>query len=101
MFNCEYKKEGNLQEFILTGKLDQETFSEFDSYVQHHYTKDTNLLLNLETLDYISSVGLRSFIAVAKLVRADKKNINIKAKDGSMVRQLIMLSGFSKLMPFV
>ena len=96
-----YLKHDDNQEFILEGKLDQESFSEFDNFIEKNYVVGLNVVLNVTGLNYISSVGLRSFIGLAKLVRADKKSINIKAADGSMVKKLIILSGFSKLMPFI
>lgn len=97
----QYTKNETNQEFILTGKLDQESYTEFDKFVHSEYSKGLNVILNVVQLEYISSVGLRSFIALAKLVRADKKDINLKAREGSMVKKLITLSGFTKLMPFV
>ncbi|MES2613889.1 MAG: STAS domain-containing protein [Bdellovibrionota bacterium] len=96
-----YNKTELHQEFIVYGKLDQESYGKFDSSVKTHYTKGLDVTLNVQNLEYISSVGLRSFIMLAKLVRSDKKNIYIKAKEGSMVKQLIYLSGFAKLMPFI
>jgi anti-anti-sigma factor len=101
MFNCIYKMDETNQQFILSGKLDQESFADFDNYVQQNYVIGKDVILNLDSLEYISSVGLRSFIIIAKMVRSDKKNIKLKAKEGSMVRQLITLSGFTKIMPFI
>lgn len=99
--NCDYNKNNDCQEFILRGKLDQDSYNEFESFIADNYTKGIDVVLNLQELTYISSVGLRSFIGLAKLVRTDKKNINIKATEGGMVKQLVMLSGFAKLMPFI
>ncbi len=96
-----YKNDGLKQEFIAHGKLDQESYSLFDGTVKTKYTKGLDVILDVQNLEYISSVGLRSFIVLAKLVHNDKKNIYIKAKEGSMVKQLIYLSGFTKLMPFI
>ena len=96
-----YKTSNENQEFIVHGKLDQESYTQFDHEVKAKYTKGLDVILDLKSLDYISSVGLRSFITLAKFVRNDKKNIYIKAKEGSMVKKLIYLSGFTKLMPFM
>ena len=98
---CVYEKNDNLQQFVLTGKLDQDSFAQLDSVINTHYHKGLDVILDVCQLEYISSVGLRSFIGLAKLVRNDKKNIQIKAREGSMVKKLITLSGFAKLMPFV
>jgi len=96
-----YTVDDSIQEFWLSGKLDYNSHSEFDEFIQTNYKQGLDVMLNLEQLSYISSVGLRSFIGLAKLVRADKKQIKIKAKEGGMVKKIIVLSGFSKLMSFV
>ena len=101
MLNCEYTSEIDNQIFSLLGKLDQESYLEFDQVVKKNYVKNLNVILDLKNLDYISSVGLRSFIILAKLTRGNKKAINVKVKPGSMVEQLIKLSGFTKIMPFI
>lgn len=98
---CNYQKTDKEQIFAINGKLDQESYAEFDLLVNDRYSPGQDVVLDVTQLDYVSSVGLRSFIALAKLVRNDKHNINIRAKDGSMVKQLITLSGFAKLMPFI
>ena len=96
-----YIENGSIQEFSLIGKLDYDSYTKFDEFIQFNYKKDLDVLLNLEKLTYISSVGLRSFIKLAKLVRADKKEIKIKAEEDGMVKKIIVLTGFAKLMPFV
>jgi len=98
---CKYIKHDESQEFILEGKLDQESYSEFDDFISLNYASGSDVVINVTGLSYISSVGLRSFIGLAKLVRNDKKNIHTRAQEGSMVKQLIVLSGFVKLMPFI
>ncbi len=97
----EYSENGNAQEFWLSGKLDYDGHKEFDEFIQLHYQKGLDVMLNLEQLSHISSVGLRSFIGLAKLVRADKRQICVKAGEDSIVKKIITLSGFSKLMLFV
>jgi anti-anti-sigma factor len=101
MFKCDYEQQANNQVFILSGKLDQDSFTQFDNFVREKYAKGSDVILNLESLNYVSSVGLRSFISLAKMVHEDKKNINIKAAKEGMVRELIRLSGFTRLMPFI
>jgi anti-sigma B factor antagonist len=101
MFECNYVVEGNNQIFKLNGKLDQDSYGKFDSFVNKNYSTDKNIILDLLELDYVSSVGLRSFIILAKKVKSNKHEINIKADANSMVYSLINLSGFSRLMPFI
>ncbi|MGL4860658.1 MAG: STAS domain-containing protein [Enterobacteriaceae bacterium] len=96
-----YQPHEKVQVFSLNGKLDYESYAEFDSFIQQHYQKGRDVLLDLSELSYISSIGLRSFVSLAKIVRSDKSHIQVIAPEHSMVRRLIELSGFHKIMPFV
>lgn len=97
----QYNITDNAQEFFISGKLDFESYTDFDDFIIRHHKKGLDVVLNLEQLSYISSVGLRSFITLAKLVHDDHKQIKVKAKEGTMVKTVIELSGFKKIMPFI
>jgi anti-anti-sigma factor len=98
--NITYASTENRQTFFLQGKLDHETYAAFDSFFRDKYQKSLDVLLDLTQLNFVSSVGLRSFIALAKIVHTDKNRLAVKALPDSMPRQIISLSGFSKFMPF-
>ncbi len=88
------------QIYILEGKLDQSSYSEFERFINENYDKGLDVSLNLEGLDYISSVGLRTFIILARKVAQNKCSISAKVKPGSMPENILKLSGFTKLIAF-
>lgn len=82
------------------GKLDLESFEAFDKSFTENYNREyQNVIINLNQLHYLSSVGLRSLLRSAKMVYADKNKVFIRVKDG-MVKNIITLSGFHKILPF-
>jgi anti-anti-sigma factor len=82
-----------------TGKLDLESFEAFDNSFSENYNKAyQKVIINLNHLHYLSSVGLRSLLRSAKLIYADKNKVFINVQDG-MVKNIIMLSGFHKILP--
>jgi anti-anti-sigma factor len=79
------------------GKIDAVTAPDFEKELAGLIEKgETVLLLNFTSLNYISSAGLRSILAMAKAV---------KAKDGKMlfaglrgpVREVFRISGFESI----
>ncbi len=90
----------NIQEIKCAGKLDFESCDIFDNYFTTNHNTACDVIINLEDLSYISSIGLRSLIKAAKAISTAQKQIYLKAKDGP-VKQIIQLSGFVKIMPFI
>ena len=97
----QYLKADNTQQFILKGRLDHHTSGKFNEFIQSHYTKAHDVILDAQQLDYISGVGLRSLINLAKLVRTDQMAIRVKAPDGGLMHKLLTLSGFIKILPLL
>lgn len=89
------------QIYILTGKLDQSSYSSFERFNNNNYIKDLDVCLNLENLEYISSIGLRAFILLAKKVVTNNHKIYAKVSSGSMPEKILKLSGFDKLIPLI
>lgn len=82
------------------GKLDLESFEAFDKSFSENYNKMyKKVIINLDQLQYLSSVGLRSLLRGAKIVYADRNKVFVHVKDG-MVKNIITLSGFHKILPF-
>lgn len=83
------------------GNLDLESFETFDKSFSENYNKLYHkVVINLNQLHYLSSVGLRSLLRSAKTVYADKNKVFIRVQDG-MVKNIIMLSGFHKILPLI
>lgn len=101
MLKIEHTLQEKTQNFNCDGSLDLESFENFDRYFTGNYDKSfQNIIINLKKVTYISSVGLRSLLRCAKLVYADKNKIFLKVEN-EMVRNIITLSGFCKILPFI
>ncbi|KAB8040566.1 anti-sigma factor antagonist [Silvanigrella paludirubra] len=87
--------------FDCDGSLDIESFENFDKYFTGNYDKSfETIIINLKKVNYISSVGLRSLLRCAKQVYSDKNKIFLKVEN-EMVKNIITLSGFCKILPFI
>lgn len=101
MLNIDLALIDKTQNFICDGNLDIESFENFDKYFTGNYDKSfENVVINLKKVNYISSVGLRSLLRCAKIVYSDKNKIFLKVEN-EMVKNIITLSGFCKILPFV
>lgn len=101
MLTIEHTLNEKCQSFNCKGSLDLESFENFDQYFFGNYDKTMeNIIINLKNVNYISSVGLRSLLRCAKQVYADKNKIFLKVEN-EMVKNIITLSGFCKILPFL
>ncbi|MGY3804725.1 STAS domain-containing protein [Pigmentibacter ruber] len=101
MLQIDHTLNNDIQSFNCSGSLDLETFENFDQYFFGNYNKNIEkTVINLKNVNYISSVGLRSLLRCAKQVYADKNKIFLKVEN-EMVKNIITLSGFCKILPFL
>jgi anti-sigma B factor antagonist len=59
---------------------------------------ETKILLNLETLDYISSAGLRVLLAAAKQLKTNDGELRL-CNLNEVVREVFVISGFDTILP--
>ncbi|WGL60024.1 STAS domain-containing protein [Pigmentibacter sp. JX0631] len=101
MLQIEHSLNNDMQSFNCSGSLDLESFENFDQYFFGNYNKNIEkTVINLKNVNYISSVGLRSLLRCAKQVYSDKNKIFLKVEN-EMVKNIITLSGFCKILPFL
>ena len=82
--------------FALEGRLDSLTAPELESAIQEALPALTELTLDLEKLEYISSAGLRIFLSVQKLMHKQGKMKVCNAKEPIM--EIFDLTGFSDIL---
>jgi anti-anti-sigma factor len=71
---------------VLSGRMDAESASQFESACAQHLSDGaTHLVLDMASLQYVSSMGIRSFIVIGK---------EAKAKGGAVL--LCGMRGFVK-----
>jgi anti-anti-sigma factor len=83
----------------VVGRLDTGTAPEFDQVCQALMQEGNNrIILDLSTLEYISSAGLRSVISTAKRAKNGGGGLYLSGATG-LVQEVLAVSGFDRLLP--
>ena len=91
------RKEKGTVVVSMEGRMDAGTAPEFEKKVVDLISKgERAFLINLGKLDYISSAGLRSILAVAKKLKGQEGKIVFAGTKGS-VEEVFKISGFSSM----
>jgi anti-anti-sigma factor len=79
--------------------MDAVTAPEFEKAVETLMGEgETAFVVDMAELDYISSAGLRSILALAKKLKTDGGSLHLAALQDS-VREVFDISGFSSIIP--
>lgn len=92
-------KEGAFLVLAVSGRMDAVTAPEFEaSSLEFLASGEKRLVVDLSGVEYISSAGLRSILAVAKKLKASGGDLAFCALSG-FVSEVFAVSGFAKLLP--
>lgn len=93
------RKEGKAMVIAVEGRLDAVSAPAFDTELDTLLEAgEKTLVLDFQNLEYISSAGLRSILAVTKRLRGLEGRIALcSLKD--IVREVFQISGFNKIIP--
>jgi len=94
-------KQDEIWIFKLKGRLDSKTSPEFEKKIFDAIeVGSTNMIVDFEELDYISSAGLRVILKATKnLKRSDGRFVLCSMKD--YVKEVFEISGFDTFLPIV
>ena len=94
--NITKKQNGTALEIALEGRLDTTTAPELEKELKESLNGVTELTLNLEKLDYVSSAGLRVMLSAHKAMRSQgaMKVTNVN----EVVREVFDVTGFSDIL---
>lgn len=93
------KKEGQAVIIALTGRMDAVSAPQFDKTVDDFIEKgETSILIDFKTLEYISSAGLQSILALAKRLELTNGTVLLSDLNGA-VKEVFEISGFSSIFP--
>lgn len=93
------QKQGGFVVVSVTGRMDAVTAPEFEAKAAELMDAgDNSFIVDLGSLDYISSAGLRSILSVAKKLKAGQGRIRF-CNLGGMVQEVFSVSGFSSMFP--
>jgi len=91
------EKRGEVTIIALRGRLDAVTSPGVEKQLQALIARgDVRVALNLSGLDYISSLGLRVLLTVAKQVQTGSGRLALAALNDT-VRDIFRLAGFTEL----
>lgn len=93
--DIEVKKDGTEYTFLLEGRLDTITSPDLEGEINKATPDATKLILDLGSLDYISSAGLRVLLGAAQAM--DGKGDMVVRNLNQSVREVFELTGFSNL----
>lgn len=84
----------------VSGRLDAATTAEFETKCAGALENKgaCRLVLDFSGLDYISSAGLRSLLAMAKKLRASGGSLCLCSLSG-IVKEVVNISGFDQFLP--
>jgi len=93
------KKEGQAVIIALTGRMDAVSAPQFDKTVDDFIAQGkTRLLIDFKSLEYISSAGLQSILALAKRLELINGTVHLSDLNGA-VKEVFEISGFSSIFP--
>src|SRR5262245_54842760 len=88
---------GTIRIVRMAGKLDNNTVEAFDARMRELLAAgDTRLVLDFAHVTYVSSVGLRSLLLVAKHVQAARGFLTLAAV-GPRVQEVFDIAGFTSI----
>ena len=91
-------KEYNEKELTITvkDKIDTTTAPDFENEIMDEIGKFDSLIIDFTDLEYISSAGLRVLVATGKKLKPKKIPYVIKVND--TIKEILMMSGFDKIL---
>lgn len=90
-------KKNDIMEINISGRLDAVTAVEADKTFSVVIDEgESNLLINLAELDYISSAGLRVLLVVAKRIQQNRGKV-VLCDLNANVKEIFEISGFSSI----
>ncbi len=93
------RKQGNALVVSVQGRMDAVTAPEFEKELERLMGGDeTMFVIDLAGLDYISSAGLRSILALAKKLKTGGGVLHLAAMQ-DVVKEVFDISGFSSIIP--
>lgn len=96
--NIRMAEKNGVTEIAISGRLDTNTALEFDRQTAPCLENGckTDICINCEALEYISSAGLRSFISLLKATRAQGRAL-LLANLPDSIRSIFDMTGFTSI----
>lgn len=99
MLNIRRNTENGKAAFALEGRLDTVTAPELEQALKESLEGVTELRLDMEKLEYISSAGLRVLLAAQKQMNRQGKMELVHV--GETIREIFEVTGFDEILTIV
>ena len=96
MLNIEKKTEGSSLTIALSGRLDTVTAPELEGALKESLNGVTELVIDMENLEYISSAGLRVLLAAQKAMNTQGEMKVTKVSE--VVMEVFQVTGFADIL---
>ncbi|MCR5842398.1 MAG: STAS domain-containing protein [Oscillospiraceae bacterium] len=96
MLNITKKSEGTTLEVALEGRLDTTTAPQLEAELKSDLPGVTNLIMDFEKLEYISSAGLRVLLSAQKIMNKQGEMKLIHVSD--VINEIFEVTGFSDIL---
>ena len=96
MLNINTTKDGDALTITLEGRLDTITAPSLENELNESLTGVTDLIFNLQDLQYISSAGLRVLLTAQKVMNRQGSMVVRNASDD--VKEIFDVTGFSDIL---
>ena len=90
-------RDGNNIEIMVEGRVDTTTSASLQQAILVAFQKCSQVALNVEKVDYISSAGLRALLIGQKTANSKGGNMTLR-KVQPAVMEVLKMSGFSTLL---
>ena len=92
MLNIEKKQEGEKAEILLDGRLDTVTAPELEEELKKIYPETSELVIDFEKLEYLSSNGLRMLLLAQKAMN-EQGSMKV-CKVSEPIMEIFEITGF-------
>lgn len=96
--NIETTSKDGTVTIALNGRLDSSTFSQLDDALESCLKDANELVIDMKSLEYISSAGLRVILKARKAMKPKGKMKLINVNDSVM--EVFDITGFSEILTF-
>ena len=100
MLNITEKLEGGVLDVALDGRLDTNTAPEFQQEIEPMLGSISELKLDCEKLDYISSAGLRVLLTFEQMLEEQGKRMELRNVN-DIIHDVFDVTGFLEIMTIV
>ena len=90
-------KEGDYLKLKVTGKIDNFSHEEFQNAILMAFHREKKVVIDLEEVDYVSSVGLRALLLGEKTASAKGGSMTI-INAGQSVMDVFEVTGFDTIL---